>query len=111
MQANNTQNGQQELLMALRSGELPSERSKEYWSDREREQLRHLYESGVGISEIALLLQRSENAVIQQLITMKLLVPDCNKRARKKKRNKCKCPLCLEHNCPYFGKKDGLCYA
>ena len=40
-----------ELLKAIREGKIPSERSREYWSDNERNDLTRLYlVDGVGIS-------------------------------------------------------------
>lgn len=104
------ENNQRELLMAIRSGDLPSERSKEYWSDHEREELKRLYESGVGISEIALLLQRSENAVVQQLVAMGLLTPPGKQRAKTPKPPKCHCPGDRISECPYYGKGGYCCW-
>ena len=99
---------QSELLISIRTGELSSERSKEYWSDAERDELRRLYWEGTGISEIALLLQRSENAIIQQLISMFLLTPPGKQRKRSPKHFKCQCPRCLETGCAYC-REDGSC--
>lgn len=56
---------EKELLIALRNGVISSERSGEYWSKEEKETLNRLFWDGDGISDIALSLQRSENAVIQ----------------------------------------------
>jgi len=96
------------LLVAIRTGELPSERSKEYWSDEEREELRRLFWAGKGISEISLLLQHSENAIIQQLVAMNLLTPPGKHRQRAPKVTKCQCPRCLEEGCIYY-REDGSC--
>ena len=77
---------QQELLLAIRNGEMHPERSTAYWTPEERAELQRLYRDGQGISEIALLLQRSESAVFQQLLAMGMLAgrgnPDRGIRVR-----------------------------
>lgn len=96
-------------LISLRQGRLQSERSGEYWGDTEREQLKlYFLIEGRGISEIALLLQRSENAVIQQLIAMDLLTPPGRSRMRSAI-HKCRCPECKTLECPHY--REGYCYA
>ena len=44
---------QQELLLAIRNGEMHPERSTAYWTPEERAELQRLYRDGQGISEIA----------------------------------------------------------
>ena len=45
----------QQLLIALRTGEMPAERSREYWSEEELHLLKRLYcEDGIDISDITL---------------------------------------------------------
>lgn len=41
-------------LIALRTGERPPQRSGEYWTEDEVRQLTIMFESGMGISEIAI---------------------------------------------------------
>ena len=100
-------NNERKLLIALREGAIPSERSGEYWSKEEKENLQRMFWNGDGISDIALSLQRSENAIIQQLIILKMLTPpgaarERNCRGEKKcPRSNTKCP----NNC------GGYCYA
>ena len=100
-------NNQRDLLIAIREGKIPSERSGEYWSDAEKGELRRLFMEGVGISQIALILQRSENAVVQQLIVLSLLTPPGSSRGLKKNEPKCRCPECDGKNCPYY--REGYC--
>lgn len=64
---------QNELLVALRNGEVLPERSTAYWTPEERAELERLYNEGKGISEMSLLLQRSEGAIFQQLVAMGLM--------------------------------------
>ena len=40
-------NNQRDLLIAIREGKIPSERSGEYWSDAEKGELRRLFMEGV----------------------------------------------------------------
>ncbi len=92
----------QQLLRAFRGGELTPERSREYWGDDEHEKLTSRYYSGVGISQIALELQRSELAVIQHLMTSKILTTPGRKRKRKRPKPRCLCEGCLKNqDCKY----------
>ena len=84
-------NNERKLLIGLRNGAIPSERSGEYWSKEEKEKMKRMFWNGDGISEIALSLQRSENAVIQQLIVQKMLTPPGAARGRSGRGEK-KCP-------------------
>ena len=99
-----------ELLKAIRRGKIPSERSREYWSEDERKELVQLYvEVGVGISQISLCLQRSESAIVQQLAAMGLLTPPGNERPKTASTAKCRCPKCKTLDCPYY--REGCCSA
>ena len=99
-----------QLLIAIRSGEMPSERSEAYWTEEERNELKRLYWAGTGISEMALLLQRSENAVFQQLIALGLTGASAKRSQRFPKPQKCQCPCCKELACSHCGK-GGICNA
>ena len=61
-----------QTVMNMRNKVVLLEREGEYWSDEEREQMRYLFESGTGLTTIAMILQRTEMAVIQQGIIMNL---------------------------------------
>lgn len=100
---------QRALLSAIRNGDLPSERSKEYWSEQEDDKLERDFKAGMGISELCLKLQRSESAIFQRLTSMGLTTPPCRKHRHKRKRPKCPCPRCLENTCPKYNRKDGSC--
>ena len=99
-------NNKQDLLIALRNGEIPSERSGEYWEEGEKKKLEQMFWAGVGISEIAVDLQRSENAVIQQLLLMRVLTPRQSMRQSGDRRKRC--PRC-HSGCPCFD--GGYCNA
>lgn len=104
-------NEQRQLLAAIRSGDLPSERSTEFWTKEERTELKESYKAGVGISELSLRLQRAETAIYQQLIVMGLTATSGNRNPKKPKPHKCECPHCLETQCPHYDKKRGICHA
>lgn len=89
------ENDLRDLTRMIREGNLIPERSREYWSTKEREEMVQSFQSGTGISEIALQLQRSEMAVVQQLITAGLLTSPGASRPRKRKKHKCRCPSCV----------------
>lgn len=100
---------QQELMKAFRQGALIPEHSREYWNDEERRKLNNLYVAGIGISEIAMELQRSEMAVIQQLIGFGLLKTPGRERGPRRKNPHCLCEGCLlRENCDHSPKED--CY-
>ena len=109
MKQNAMTKDEQALLVALRKGEVTAERSKEYWKDDERKKLKEMHGAGEGISKMALELQRGENAVVQQLITMQMLTPSCDHRTCGRKKRKCSCPRCLELKCPHYDRKRGKC--
>lgn len=80
------------VLMRNKIGKL--DREGEYWSDEERLHLQQLFACGTGITAIAILLQRTELAVIQQAMLMDLFTPP---HAKHKYRPRT--PQCLCHNC------------
>ena len=95
-------------LIALRTGKNPPERSGECWAKDELEQLKLLYYSGAGFSEIALKLKRTEVAVFQQATKIGLLSQQCKPRKRTPKQSgdtACLCPGCTMTNCPNYGKE------
>lgn len=57
----------------------------------------------------ALILQRSENVIYQQLTVMNLLTAPDKQRQKLPKRYKCQCPQCLKLACQYYDAEEGLC--
>ena len=98
----------QSMLAALRRGDLLAERSCENWRDEEQEKLLWMFHNGIGISEIAMELQRSEMAIVQRLMDMKVLTSPQNRRSWGPRRKGCSCPGHCELDCPYY--RDGGCY-
>ena len=84
-----------ELLKAIRENTVVPARNGEYWKEDERQLLVSMYNDGVGISELALYFQRSENGIIQQLTALGVM------RAPKERRTYCKVPRCLCYKCEF----------
>ena len=81
-------------VMLMRNKDEKLNRAGEYCSDEERNRLQMLFDSGTGITAIALLLQRTELAVIQQAVQMDLFTPPHKKRTYRPRVAQCLC-----HNC------------
>ena len=57
----------QESVRSMRHQTLRADRAGDYWTDYEKKRLRVRFDSGIGITEIALELGRTEPAVYQQI--------------------------------------------
>lgn len=102
-----------ESIRSMRNHEGRLERAGDYWSDEERERLKEMFDAGIGISEIAIRLQRTEPAVFQQIEKMDLYQRK-NRPRRRKGTDRvciCHCPACEvdECLCPRYaeGQKKG----
>ena len=94
-------------LCALRNGNRPPQRSGEYWTEDEMRQLTIMFEEGIGISEIAIKLDRTEVAIYQQIDKKGFWAAQCKPRNRSKKertRADCLCPFCGNNTCKNCGK-------
>ena len=88
-------NNLQQSLRELRSHRKLPEREGEYWSDEEREKLSQKFNEGAGISEIAVLLNRSEPAIMQQIEKLDLFDRKENPRRQRVTRQlNCLCGRC-----------------
>ena len=65
-------------ICALRSRTIRPVREGAYWEKEEIELLEEMFNSGAGITEIALVLERSEPAVVQQIEKLDLYGGICN---------------------------------
>ncbi len=86
----------QESVRSMRNQTLRADRAGDYWTDDEKNQLRILFDSGVGITEIALELGRTEPAVYQQIEKLDLYG---RKQNPQRQRNGKKPPECLCDRC------------
>lgn len=77
-----------ESVKNMRNRTVRLDREGDYWTAEERESLAQKFHDGVGITAIALELQRTESAVIQQIEAMDLF-------GRKKKTSSPRQPRCL----------------
>ena len=99
----NTYSTKNEQIIAIRQQFVSNERHREYWSDYEKNKLKEMFENGIGITEMALELQRSEMAIVNQLNAMGLF-KKC--RAPKKAKKECLCP-----QCSHYGECTNPCKA
>ena len=68
----------------MRKSAVRLERQGDYWSEEDKENLSKMFFEGVGITEMAVILQRSETAIIQQIEKMNLVLPtDCIRLGRR----------------------------
>ena len=91
-----------EQLTILRQGGSPSQH-RDCWSKKERQQLEDMYYQPLGISEMAIALNRSECAIFNQLELMGVFKKS---HKPKKKSTKCKCSKCNCENCDRFPAKQ-----
>lgn len=103
-----------ESIRNLRRRGSRMEREGDYWDQDEKKRLEDMFDDGVGISEIAIRLQRTEPAVIQQIEKLDLYRrKDHPKRRRMtSKACSCLCPSCVEERarcplCVLSGEEDG----
>ena len=81
-----------ESVKSMRNRTVRLDRHGDYWTEEEKEALAQKFHDGEGITAMALELQRTESAVIQQIEAMDLF-------GRKKKNSTSKHPCCLCANC------------
>lgn len=100
-----------EAVKNMRNRTTRMERAGGYWSPEEKQRLEHLFFTGVGITEMAVRLQRTEPAVIQQIEKQDLYQRSQYHQRRRNPREHCGC-LCgrcgLDPECcPYRGASVG----
>lgn len=85
-----------EAVKNMRRRTKKMEHEGDYWTAEEREKLARLFDDGIGLTEIAILLQRTEPAVSQQVEKLDLYQRKENPARR---RDPDKSPVCLCGNC------------
>lgn len=83
-----------EYLKKIRDGEIELARDGEKWTTTEKKLLIDAFAEGKGISAIALDLERSERAVVQQLTLMNCYFESSKKRSGSPHAKVCKCYSC-----------------
>lgn len=96
-----------DTLIAMRTRGEGIEKDGQYWTEEDRNLLIEGHADGMGISELAILLSRSESAVIQQMYRERLMVtPETKKRNRKPKPELPSCEICeLKDECVKLREK------
>lgn len=99
-------------VINMRRGTVRLEREGNYWEEDEKEFLAELFNEGVGITQIASLLQRTEPAIMQQIEHMDLYERKQYPKRRRSliKRAGCLCKRCSQYltcqcspeRCPKF---------
>lgn len=85
-----------EAVTSMRNRTVRMDREGDYWTEEEKEQLVKLFREGEGITAIAIRLQRTEPAIMQQIEKMDLYR---RKEAPVRKKAEPKPPTCLCVNC------------
>lgn len=89
-------NERKEQILALRQRTMLAENHRGAWSKEDKAKLKELFNSAVGITDMALYFQRSELAVANQIAKLYPKV-----RRPNQGKEDCKCPQCIHYkNCP-----------
>ena len=85
-----------ESVKNMRNRTVRLDREGDYWTDQEKEQLVRMFRDGEGITTMAICLQRTEPAVMQQIEKMDLYQRKTNPSKRKltAKPPTCLCAAC-----------------
>ena len=88
--------GFRESIRSLRTRGGRLEREGDYWAAEEKERLEKMFREGIGISEMAIRLQRTEPAISQQIKKMDLYGRKDRPKRRKyhRKAPQCRCATC-----------------
>lgn len=95
-----------QITKNMRSRTMRLEHEGDYWGDDEKRQLQEMFEDGVGITEMAIRLQRTEPAVNQQIEKMDLYGRKGNPIRFRRPRNSRDASACLCERC---GADPALC--
>jgi hypothetical protein len=96
-----------ETVKCMRCQAIRMERQGDYWTDAEKRDLEQMFFEGIGISEIAVQLQRTEPAIWQQIEKMDLYGrqqrPQRIPRAVQKPECLCRNCRAAWNDCPRYG--------
>lgn len=98
----------QEEIAAMHTGKIRMVREGAPWSDEEKISLVTSYLSGIGITELAYIHERTENAIIQQLLLKNCFDYSVKKRKTNARRQICQCERCnlqCTSECPIMKEK------
>ena len=93
-------------IQRMRQNRTEKSKNRAYWSNDETEKLRGVFDEGMGISEIALEIGRTEKAVFQKINELKLYEA-VNKPQKRSAVAGCRCNECmLKGECESCGFKE-----
>lgn len=84
-------------IVAMRTSGAGLDKDGLVWSDEDKRTVAELFHNGIGITEIALQMQRSEPAIVQQLVKDKFFQNETKSRTRTKRERGCLCPDCSNY--------------
>lgn len=84
----------EEGTIQMRMGERKMLRENERWTEEDRKTLRREYQLGTPINEIALMLERSEGAIYQQIKQQGLCIQNYTSKKKSSKKKECLCKYC-----------------
>ena len=94
----------QQRLEELRSGKTLPQNRNEYWPEDDDRKLVKLFYKPTGISEMAIILGRSEISIVNRIRNKGMLEPQSRVRNVVNGYNKkCKCRTCRCEDCVYIG--------
>lgn len=105
-----------EAVKSMRNRTTRMEHEGDYWSPEERSQLEHLFHTGIGITAIAIQLQRTEPAVAQQIERQDLYQRRQYRQRRRSPKERCSClcgrcgldPECCSYRGAPVGEQEGV---
>lgn len=90
-----------EVVIAMRTERTGLDNDGQYWSEADKRLLIEYFKEGLGITEIALKLRRSEPAIVQQLVKEHMFEHETRSRRSRKPKNQCMCLGCFNYEeCP-----------
>lgn len=92
-----------QAVINMRTKTCKLEREGEYWTPEEREQLVEMFHEGIGMTKIAVILQRTEVAAMEQAKLLGLYPAFAPKKRSAKRHLRCLCPDCKKDPsfCPH----------
>ena len=97
-------NAKAEQVRKMRDRTEPVDRQQEYWTDDELQRLESMFYEGVGITDIALELGRSEMAIFNRVKGFYRRV-----RAPRQSKPDCQCRKCAYYIAGICTYQNGLC--
>lgn len=103
-----------EQILKLRCGHPEIDNRNGYWSDEDVKKLQKMFDEGIGISEIAVRMGRTEVSVSQRLLALGCFQPqtrsrkhkDPNEKKKTSKKPKCRCEKCGYTECLNQGRQS-----